>query len=54
MEKEEVIVLYGDFVIVDSFVVWRDRYEVEIVFERVKLMLEFVFMVFKEKKFIGW
>lgn len=44
---------YGEVVMVESFKVWRDWYEVEFVLEKVKLMLDVVLLVIKEKKIFG-
>ncbi|XWS12043.1 hypothetical protein CRYUN_Cryun37aG0056700 [Craigia yunnanensis] len=51
--KDEVIVPHGEPVTVDTFLVWRERFEAELALERAKLMPESPLTAPKEKKLTG-
>ncbi|XVE51977.1 hypothetical protein DITRI_Ditri02bG0082800 [Diplodiscus trichospermus] len=51
--QDEVIVPHGEPVTVDTFLVWRERFEAELALERAKLMPESALSAPKEKKLTG-
>ncbi|XP_042048240.1 RWD domain-containing protein 1-like isoform X1 [Salvia splendens] len=51
--KDEVIIPHGEPVTVDSFLVWREKFEAELALERAKLMPDSALAAPKEKRLTG-
>lgn len=51
--KDEIVVPHGEPVTVDTFLVWRERFEAELALERAKLMPESALSATKEKRLTG-
>ncbi|XP_078428023.1 ubiquitin-conjugating enzyme family protein [Wolffia australiana] len=51
--KEDVIIPHGEPVTIETFTVWRERFEAELALERAKLMPDSALVMTKEKKLSG-
>ncbi|MFS7992247.1 putative RWD domain-containing protein [Helianthus anomalus] len=51
--KDEIIVPHGEPVTIETFLVWREKFEAELALERAKLLPESALVTTKEKKLTG-